>query len=408
MGRGWSSGRIGSGPPRGGLLITLLALVVWFPTIAWAHPPVATSAVVRIRSSGQVEISLNHDVLAFALNDTSQNIPDGPMLELLNGPEEELAAALRDAAERFETLCVLTSDGARVPVKVTVYPGVKDLREHQARRPGYPLPIKQDLFADASVPSTARGIAIRFPEMLGIVVLTVSRPGMEPVALPLEPNELSPAFEISLTGGREGGAEAGGEERSATTVHGTGWWSVFLRFTALGFTHIIPGGPDHALFVLGLFLLSPRVKPVVLQISWFTLAHTLTLTLTSLQIIGLPSSIVEPAIAASIAFVGIENLLTREVHAWRSGVAFIFGLVHGMGVATAFNEAGFPKGQLVQSLAAFTVGVEGGHILVLVLAFLMLGWTRSREWYRGRVAIPLSVAISVIALFWLVSRLVWR
>src|SRR5205814_3818726 len=106
----------------------------------------------------------------------------------------------------------------------------------------------------------------------------------------------------------------------------------------------------------------------------------------------------------SIAFIGIENLLTTQVHSWRIIVAFVFGLVHGMGIATAFNEAGFPPGQLVNSLAAFTVGVEAGHLTVLVAAFLALSWTRNKKWYRARVAIPISLLIALVAIVWIVQR----
>src|SRR6185295_10593374 len=127
--------------------------------------------------------------------------------------------------------------------------------------------------------------------------------------------------------------------------------------------------------------------------------------LTSLGIIGLSSRIVEPTIAATIAFVAVENLLTTKVHGWRIAVAFIFGLVHGMGVATAFNEAGFPPGQLVTSLAAFTVGVEAGHVAVLALAFLTLGWFREKPWYRSRIAVPLSVCVALVGMYWMVVRL---
>jgi len=405
---------------------------------------VATSAIVKVSSSGAIDLTLTHDVLAFALNDQSQNIPDGPMFELLNGPEEVLTASLREAATRFESLCVLTAGGTRVPLRVRSYPSAAEVYGVKAKKPKYPLPIKLELHATASVPAGSTSLKIRFPEMLGIVVVTIDRPGAEPVALPLEPNEPSPDFELSLravdpgstaangvetsSSAKDGVLEAGGaasaegnpgtkvddaESVSSSTdgegpaskrSDGTGWASVFGRFTILGFEHIIPNGTDHALFVLGLFLLSPKPRPVILQISAFTVAHTITLTLTSLNIIGLSPNIVEPTIAASVAFVGIENLCTTKVHTWRSGVAFLFGLVHGMGVASAFNEAGFPQGQLVSSLAAFTVGVEGGHLGILAAAFLFLGWTSRKSWYRVRVAIPLSLVISLIALVWLVQR----
>ncbi len=418
---------------RAAILCAVVATLACFGRVALSHPPVATAAIVKVDRSGAIDITLVHDVLAFALNDQSQNIPDGPMFELLNGPDRILAAALREAATRFESLTILSADGKRVPVRVVSYPSAAEVLERKARKPDYPLPIKLELHATAAVPVETKAVRLRFPEMLGIVVVTIDRPGEEPVALPLDPNELSPVFAVSLGGGSleprannpgaggethdVGASDAGARHDSDTTRAGpapgaasrrtdrSGWADVFARFTRLGFEHILPGGPDHALFVLGLFLLSPTLRPVILQISAFTVAHTITLTLTSLNVIGLPSSIVEPAIAASIAFVGVENLCTTKVHAWRSGVAFLFGLVHGMCVATAFNEAGFPAGQLVPSLAAFTVGVEGGHLAILFAAFLALGWTAQKPWYRTRVAIPLSLGISGIALVWFVQRL---
>lgn len=433
---------------RAAFLFGVLAAVLCLGRGAEAHPPVATAAIVKISPSGEVDLTLTHDVLAFALNDQSQNIPDGPMFELLNGPPDVLAASLRESATRFESLCVLNADGERVPLRVVAYPSVSDVYEVKVKKATYPLPIKLELHATATIPMASTSMKIRFPEMLGIVVLTIDRPHEEPVALPLEPNEVSPDFTVSLrprgshsptfqglvdssntihgaTGGQDAGESASAtgdapdsassaDSRSAGLPHknaapkssdGTGWTSVFARFTLLGFEHIIPGGPDHALFVLGLFLLSPRPRPVIMQISAFTLAHTITLTLTSLNIIGLSPNIVEPTIAASVAFIGIENLCTTKVHAWRSGVAFLFGLVHGMGVASAFNEAGFPPGQLVSSLAAFTVGVECGHLAILAAAFLLLGWTSKKTWYRGRIAIPLSLVISLLALVWLAQRL---
>lgn len=429
---------------RAAFLFGALLAVMCLGRGAEAHPPVATSAVVKVSPSGDVDLTLSHDALAFALNDQSQNIPDEPMFELLNGPEDVLAASMREAATRFESLCIMSAGGERVPLRVVTYPSIIEIYESRAKRPKYPLPIKLELHATAVIPATSKSLRIRFPEMLGIVVLTIDRPGEEPVALPLDPNETSPEFGVLLRaaeskspasegsavhtitaretaldhGAGTSGTSAGdawasahatsdgaqGTKATPMRSDGTGWKSVFARFTVLGFEHIIPGGPDHALFVLGLFLLSPRPRPVILQISAFTVAHTITLTLTSLNIIGLSSNIVEPTIAASVAFVGIENLCTTKVHAWRSGVAFLFGLVHGMGVASAFNEAGFPSGQLVSSLAAFTVGVEGGHLTILASAFLLLGWTNKKAWYRGRVAMPLSLVISLVALVWLVQR----
>src|SRR6185295_17576059 len=117
------------------------------------------------------------------------------------------------------------------------------------------------------------------------------------------------------------------------------------------------------------------------------------LTLATLHLVTIPGSIVEPTIALTIAFIGIENLFARKVHGWRPAVAFIFGLVHGLGFASGLMEIGLPTGQLAAGLVAFNVGVEGGHLTVLAAAFLVLGWWRNKPWYRKRVAIPISSLI---------------
>lgn len=370
------------------------------PSALGRHPPVDALAAVRVDGAGGLTIELTHDALAFALNDTSVNIPDEPMFELLDGPEEVLGRSLAEARARFETLCVLEAGGVRVPVEVTAAPTVADVREWRARRRGYPLPVKLQLLARASLPEEARSFRIRFPEMLGKLLMTLERPGEEIVALPLEANEVSPEFGIPRPAGPAASSPA------APAADAEGAWGAFRRFTVLGFHHIVPEGLDHCLFVLGLFLLAPRVKPVLVQISAFTLAHTLTLTLSSLGIFGAPAWFVEPAIAASVAFVGIENLLTKRVDWKRSLVAFGFGLVHGLGVASTFHDEHIPAGKLVPSLAAFTVGVEAGHLAVLLAAFMVLGWFRNRPWYRARLAMPLSVGISLVALVWFAER-VW-
>ncbi len=112
------------------------------------------------------------------------------------------------------------------------------------------------------------------------------------------------------------------------------------EYTLLGFKHIIPKGWDHILFVLALFLLSPKLRPLVLQVSIFTLAHTITLFLGALDVIKIPSIIVEPIIALSICFIAIENLFTENLKKTRPYIIFIFGLLHGLGFAGVLNEIG--------------------------------------------------------------------
>lgn len=182
---------------------------------------------------------------------------------------------------------------------------------------------------------------------------------------------------------------------------------VSTQYTVLGFTHILPYGLDHILFVLGLYLLSTRWKPLLIQVTAFTVAHSITLALTIYGVFSLPSSIVEPLIALSIAYVAIENIITKELHAWRPFVVFGFGLLHGMGFAGVLEEIGMPRSEFVTALVTFNVGVELGQLSVISLAFLLTGlWFRHKAWYRNRFVIPASLAIAATGLYWTVERVV--
>jgi hypothetical protein len=180
-----------------------------------------------------------------------------------------------------------------------------------------------------------------------------------------------------------------------------GW--VYLK---LGFTHILPLGLDHILFVCGLFLLSPKLKPLLSQITCFTAAHSITLALSMYNVIAIPSYIVEPVIAISIIFIAAENIMTSRLHSWRLLIVFLFGLVHGMGFAGALKELGLPKTQFLNALITFNVGVELGQLSVVLICFLVVGlWFKSRQWYHRRIVIPASAMIGVVALYWTIERI---
>ena len=177
------------------------------------------------------------------------------------------------------------------------------------------------------------------------------------------------------------------------------------QYTQLGFTHILPYGLDHILFVLGLFLLSVRWKPLLIQVTSFTVAHSITLGLSIYGVFSLPPTIVEPLIAASIVYVAVENILTSKLHAWRPFVVFGFGLLHGLGFAGVLHEVGLPRAEFVTGLVAFNLGVEFGQLAVITLAFGLVGyWGKDRPWYRHRVVIPASAAIALTGLYWTVER----
>lgn len=182
-------------------------------------------------------------------------------------------------------------------------------------------------------------------------------------------------------------------------------YRTMVRYLWLGFTHIVPLGTDHVLFVLGLFLLNSRVRPLLMQVSAFTLAHSITLGLTMHGVVSLPSSVVEPLIALSIGYVAVENLWRSELSPSRLVLVFACGLLHGLGFAGVLTELGLPAGEFVTALASFNVGVEIAQIAILAAAFALVGIHARRGWYRDRVAIPASLAIACVAFYWTVERM---
>ncbi len=177
-------------------------------------------------------------------------------------------------------------------------------------------------------------------------------------------------------------------------------------YVQLGFTHILPLGLDHILFVLSLFLLNPTLKPILLQATAFTVAHTITLGLAMYGVIKPPSNIIEPVIALSILYVALENIFSPKLKASRIGIVFLFGLIHGMGFASVLTELGLPKNTYFSSLIMFNIGVELGQIAVILAAYFLLGKIfGSKPYYRKWIVIPLSVIIASVALFWTVQRI---
>lgn len=181
---------------------------------------------------------------------------------------------------------------------------------------------------------------------------------------------------------------------------------VMLYYVKRGFQHIIPAGLDHVLFVTALCLLTTRIKTILWQATAFTVAHSVTLALSMKNIIVAPSAIVEPVIALSICFVAIENILFSELKWWRVLVVFLFGLIHGMGFASALNEIGLPPNKFYTSILSFNAGVELGQVAIIVLIFssFVALWGK-KPWYRQRIVYPLSVVIALIAAYWTLERL---
>ena len=191
-----------------------------------------------------------------------------------------------------------------------------------------------------------------------------------------------------------------------------GTWSTVGLYVTIGVRHILPAGLDHILFVLALFLSSTRLRALVIQISSFTVAHTATLGLAAAGFLSPSAELVEPIIAATIAFVAIENLFVHEMPKWRPLIVFMFGLLHGLGFAGFFAELGLPSGQFWSALIGFNLGVEIGQLSIVVAAFFLARIARNQFEQRREpaacrqfVALPASALIGAIGLFWTVTRL---
>ena len=247
------------------------------------------------------------------------------------------------------------------------------------------LPRLSQIQVTAVLPAGARNVEIGWDQEYG--------------ALVLRQVDVESPYEAYLAAGTSSGPipVAGGGQLGA--------WETLTRYTVVGFEHIVPKGLDHILFVLALFFLSPTLRPLLWQVSAFTLAHTVTLAAGVTGLVSVPGEIVEPVIAASIVFVAVENTLSSGLSRWRPIVVFVFGLLHGLGFASVLQEFGLPADRLVPALVGFNVGVELGQLAVIACAFALLGyWFRGKTWYRPVISIPGSLMIALVGAYWFVER----
>jgi hypothetical protein len=169
---------------------------------------------------------------------------------------------------------------------------------------------------------------------------------------------------------------------AAGAVIPTHFWS--------GFTHVLPDGLDHVLFILGLFFLSRSFPLLLFQMTLFTVAHSLTLGLSLYGVISLPVEWIEVAIALSITFVAVENLHAgSRLRAWRPWMVFVSGLIHG----TPLLQEDF-----LPALFSFNLGVEFGQLAVLGLAYAAVALIWNRAWHRNAVERPVCVLMAVAGL----------
>lgn len=226
----------------------------------------------------------------------------------------------------------------------------------------------------------------------------------------LFPNEESFKFDLSFIDGKPI-AQNEIEQKSGSIVEKSSEErkedarSTFYSFTRQGFVHVLPLGLDHILFVLGLFFLSRKWKPILYQVSVFTIAHTITLGLATLELISAPSHVVEPIIAASIAVVALENIFFPNYRHSRLFIVFFFGLIHGLGFAGALSAFDLDPTSLVIGLLGFNVGVEFGQLAVIAIVFALTFWLKDETKYRKLAVVPCSTLIALMGIYWTIERI---
>lgn len=352
-------------------------------TPVFAHVFTITNVLAILKSDGTYQIDMIVDVDALALGVPPTTDSTLVMKALQELSPDDQARAIQQARDTVLNRTGIRFDNQKVSPQVT-FP------QHGTTLPDPKTPSLLGILArlEGTVPNGAAEFTFTASRAWAAVNLTIlDQSALTGVRYPLGPGEESPPFRIGIR------PEGGSPQRVG-----------IFRYWNLGFEHIIPEGLDHVLFVLGLFLLSTRLTPLLWQVTAFTVAHSVTLALAIYGIVDLPSHIVEPLIALSIACVAIENLATNELKPWRPAVVFLFGLLHGMGFAGVLRELGLPREDFAEALVLFNIGVECGQLAVITLAFLVVGWFRNRPWFRKAVVIPASAIIAAIGLYWAVTR----
>jgi hypothetical protein len=347
--------------------------------LAAAHPFEVTNVDVRLEATTyRVDITFHVDAMLadVPLGDLS----DDQTRRLRALPDADLERRLEMVRQYFSAMVGVRFDGRPTAFTVT-FPNREPSRDSgRLALPGHLVRL------EGAIPADAQLFTFTAAPVFNMIVLRIAGPRGPPVEQLLDPLRESDPYRLSGT----------------TPVPDR--LAIVLDYARLGFLHILPRGLDHVLFVLGLYLLSVRLRALIWQVTAFTLAHTLTLALSLYGVVRLPAAVVEPLIALSITAIAVENLFTATLTPWRPVVVFGFGLLHGLGFAAVLAGLGLPRERFVTALVGFNAGVEAGQIAVIALAFAATGWWRRHPRYRSIVVVPASAAIAAVGMYWAVVR----
>ena len=370
-------------------LAVLIALVLTSVARTGAHPASETSVVIALQNRKTIEVALASNASALV---TKLELLSGTALSAPSGSREALAARLTSLGATLADHSFLTIDGVRLPTR----PGTAVVDERGLAT----------MHLTGQLNEEVRGtLAWSSDLMYGSYPLVIRRSDGQET--------------ITWIDGRASSGTIPLDHLAEPVSIGSG--------LLLGFTHIVPKGLDHILFVLGLFLLSPAVprwprtrnqepgtrnpapngfSHLIWQVSAFTVAHTFTLGLSLYGVVQAPDDVIEPLIALSVAYVGVENLLTSRLHPWRVIVVFAFGLLHGLGFAGAISELPYSQADLLGMLVSFNAGVELGQLAVIAAAAIVMRIVLSsrQSWQRPATQVA-SAGVGMMGLLWTIERI---
>lgn len=383
---------------RGFLFLTFLSVLRWS---AWAHPIPDIPVTGIFRTGGEAQFVVEVNPRCFDPDPTTATSLTKIVFEHLEGAEK--TKLLKSAEQLVEKSVELYLE----PIG-RVHPEFRFEFTGEGKR-GFEQDEDVVILTGTwrtRVPAGVTGWNVRSTKenRLSVVFKNEINGQAHPRVAVLFPGERSYTLDLTqLTGAVPTESVVGNVAAVGGQV--SNWMSTVWSFCKQGFGHVVPEGLDHILFVLGVFLLGRQWKPLLLQVSAFTLAHSVTLALVTVGRFDLPTKIVQPLIAATIALVAAENLWKPRYTNARLVVVFGFGLIHGMGFASALSDLSIPSGSLLGAIAGFNVGVEGGQIFVILAALVLTGWIRSPEIFRRWVAVPGSILIGLTGIYWTVERL---
>ncbi len=364
------------------LVIAVLAVCVQDAAPAVAHP--LGTAEVRVRVSGvDVEVALTADAESLRLKLEALDRGTGQPTPMGAVTDPRARAVLARGTTLLEQIDLRSGD---IPVTLAI--------EGATLTPDGQLTVQ----LRGHLRDAAAAVTWRTTLFLGSYPVVSTQDGEAERVEWLQGGQRGTALMVTSSEGMA--SSAAGSTATSTTARGI--W----RYVALGFTHIVPKGLDHILFVVALFLLARGRGAVLAQVTAFTVAHSITLGLSVSGVIALPTTVVEPLIALSIAYVAVENLVTTRLSAWRLALVFAFGLLHGLGFAEALGGLGLRGLDLLTALGSFNLGVELGQLTVIAVVAGLVAVSRvSPERYRALIVEPVSLAIGAAGIFWTAERL---